>query len=112
LEQAIADAGLNESVGEFSSQWVTSADVMTALAPVLSARSDTFRIRAYGDAINPATGEVTGRAWCEAWVQRLPEPVEAVDPAQPTLSEYMSPPGRLGRRFRILHHRWLNESDI
>ena len=27
-------------------------------------------------------------------------------------AEYMSPPGRLGRRFRILHHRWLNESDI
>ena len=112
LEQAIADARLNEAVGEFSSQWITSADVMTALAPVLSARSDTFRIRAYGDCVNPATGAVTGRAWCEAWVQRLPEPVDAVDAAQPTLTEYAAPPGRLGRRFRILHYRWLNESDI
>lgn len=112
LEQAIVDARLNDEVGEFSSQWITSADLMSALAPVLSPRSDTFRIRAYGDSVNPATGEVTGRAWCEAWVQRMPEPVEASDRAQPTLSEYVTPPGLLGRRFRITQYRWLNESDL
>src|SRR5207248_2649644 len=54
LEQAIADAGINSSIAEFSSQWLTQADIMTALAPVLFPRSDTFVIRAYGEAINPA----------------------------------------------------------
>ena len=50
LEQAIADAGLNvEEDGtpiEFSSQFLTQGDIMTALAPVLFARSDTFLVRA------------------------------------------------------------------
>ncbi|HWA10918.1 MAG TPA: hypothetical protein VG838_15870 [Opitutaceae bacterium] len=112
LERAIATAGLNGSIPEFSSQWLTQADILTALAPVLFTRSDTFVIRTYGDVSNPVTSAVEGRAWAEAVVQRTPV---YVDPADP---EDMSPPmlrplnSALGRRFRIVDFRWLTAADI
>ena len=56
----------------------------TALAPVLFARSDTFLVRAYGEAYNPATQSAEGKAWCEALVQRLPEYVDASQPPETT----------------------------
>ena len=52
--------------------YVTQGDVLANVGPGLSARSDTFTIRAYGD-ISGLTGTPEARAWCEAVVQRLPE---------------------------------------
>jgi hypothetical protein len=64
-----------------SAGFLSQSDLLQVLAPVLSARSDTFRIRAYGDVVNPLTGETEARAWCEAIVQRVPEYVdESNDP--------------------------------
>jgi hypothetical protein len=96
----------------FSSTFLTQADIMTVLAPVLFVRSDTFTIRAYGEATNPATGLSEGKAWCEAIVQRFPEPFSPAIPNQPTDAEYQTPPGELGRRFKIISLRWLTKSDI
>lgn len=114
LEAAIADSGINAEIPEFSSQWLTQADIMSALAPVLFPRSDTFIVRTHGQALNPATGAVEGRAWCEAIVQRLPEYLDpttddaAVLPAdlQGELNR------RYGRRFKIVSFRWLTAADI
>jgi hypothetical protein len=79
---------------------------MTALAPYLRTRSDTFVVRAYGEGINPATSGVDGRAWCEATVQRFAETVAADD-------DRVAPRvGGFGRRFKILQFRWLSASDI
>ena len=58
--------------------YLTQADVLQVIGPVLSARSDTFVIRAYGDAVDPK-GTVTARAWCEAVVQRTPDPLDPDD---------------------------------
>jgi Tfp pilus assembly protein PilX len=128
LEAAIADAGINADIAEFSSQWLTQADVMTALAPILFPRSDTFLVRAYGEAVNPATAAVEGRAWCEALVQRLPEyfdpsdapetPVAAFDVPQdpndvtsvPTTAHQFNK--LYGRRFKVVSFRWLTRSDL
>ncbi len=130
LEAAIEDAGINAAIPEFSSQWLTQGDVMTALAPVLFARSDTFVIRTYGEAVNPATNAVEGRAWAEAIVQRLPEyfadpaanPPETdaaafdvlIDPADPasgtTQTQQLNK--ALGRRFKVVSFRWLTRADI
>jgi hypothetical protein len=69
---------------------------MTALGPMLTVRSDTFRVRAYGEAVNPADpSSIEALAYCEAIVQRTPEPM----------------PG-FGRRFVITHFRWLGPEDI
>ncbi len=91
--------------------YLLQADVLSALGATLTARSDTFTIRTYGDAVNPATGEVTGRAWCEAVVQRLPDYVE------PSLAATATPAvnsinAKFGRRFHVVSFRWLSPEDI
>lgn len=107
--------------------FLTQADILTAIGPSLTTRGDTFLIRAYGESINPLTGERTGRAWCEAVVQRqaeivadisvmtpadqkkaLQSPVNMISGAGGTLEEQL----KLGRQFRILSFRWLDESQI
>lgn len=112
LEKAISDAQLNNGITGLSSQFLTQADIMSALAPVLFARSDTFLIRTYGEVINPATGVMEGRAWCEAVVQRFPEPLAAANSSAITDIEYRNPPGDFGRRFKIISFRWLTTADI
>ncbi len=112
LEAAIADAGINSAIAEFSSQWLTQADVMTALAPVLFPRSDTFVVRAYGEAVNPATNATEGRAWCEALVQRLPEYFDSSQPAETAPADLNALNQANGRRFKIVSFRWLTRSDI
>ena len=54
---------------------ITQANVLRALAPRLSARSDTFRIRAYGE-VRDSSDNIIAMAMCEAVVQRLPEYVD------------------------------------
>ena len=121
LERAIADAELNTDAAlglttttmEFSSQFLTQADIMTVLAPVLFPRSDTFVIRTYGEAVNPATGVAEGRAWCEATVQRVPDYVDSVDDASVPPALLTSPLNQThGRRFKVVSFRWLTRSDI
>jgi hypothetical protein len=95
--------------------WVSQADLLQALGPVLSARSDTFVIRAYGDAVSPLdSAQVQGRAWCEAIVQRLPDYIDGAAAQAPDTA----PAGlttinlNLGRRFKIVSFRWLSPADI
>ncbi len=89
--------------------FLTQADVLQILGPALSARSDSFVVRAYGDAVD-AGGEVQARAWCEATVQRTPEPLDpdasGLDPRAAGL------PGDFGRRFVITSFRWLRPGEI
>jgi hypothetical protein len=74
----------------------TSAQILAALGPMLTTRSDTFRIRAYGEAANPVdSSRVESAAWCEAIVQRTPETL----------------PG-FGRRFVVTSFRWMGPDDI
>ncbi|MFH1499224.1 MAG: hypothetical protein ABII82_15525 [Verrucomicrobiota bacterium] len=88
-------------------------DLLTPLAPAMSARSDTFRVRAYGEARNPATGEIIGEAWCEAVVQRLPEYVggEAAELSPAALAPG-SESARFGRKFIVTSFRWLTSEDL
>ncbi len=80
----------------------------------MQTRSDTFLIRAYGDAYNPIIQQTQAMAWCEALVQRIPEPFELRDKTNPEkISEdYNEPPGKFGRRFQIIHFRWVAAEDI
>jgi hypothetical protein len=102
--------------------WVTQADLLQTLGPVLSARSDTFTIRTYGEVLDPvnstaATPVVLGRAWCEAVVQRIPEPVRRKS-SDPASADYNEPAAAtasqpdFGRRFQVVTFRWLGPSDI
>ncbi|MFB9901700.1 hypothetical protein [Cerasicoccus arenae] len=90
--------------------YLLQADVLSALGPYLTARSDTFRIRAYGDVVNPISQKVESQSWCEAVVQRLPDYVSSVDDAysDPTDSKNIA----FGRRYQIVSFRWLDHDEL
>lgn len=91
--------------------WIRQADVLRPIAPILSARDDTFTIRAYGDAID-AKGKIVARAWCEAVVKRTRDFCNSEDPADsinPPEDEYNT---IFGRRYIMLSFRWLHSSEV
>jgi hypothetical protein len=89
--------------------YLTQADVLQVIGPALAARSDTFVIRAYGDSVD-AAGVIQARAWCEATVQRMPEPM---DPDDSGLNpRNAGKPGDYGRRFTMTSFRWLRPGEI
>ena len=104
---------------------IRQADLLRPLAPRLNARSDTFRIRAFGETRDKFSGDVTSQVVCEAVVQRLPEYVdpntdagnnepwdEATNPLSPTASALNATNQEFGRRFKIVNIRWLDPSEI
>ena len=105
--------------------YVIQSDLLKPIANTLSVRDDTFRIRAYGDALD-AEGEIIARAWCEAIVQRVPEYSDASNapevPARGIDSEgqfttvddsELTPTNRqYGRAFKIVSFRWMHRSEI
>lgn len=91
--------------------WTRQADVLRPLAPILSARDDTFTIRAHGDARDDK-GKIIARAVCEAVVQRTRDYIDAkesADLATPSTSKLNK---SFGRRFEIVSFRWLHASEI
>lgn len=91
LESALGSRGFGQP------GYVTQADLLSRIGSALTPRSDTFVIRAYGEAINPFTSLPESKAWCEMKVQRIPE--EAITNTNE-------------RRFIIQSFRWLNENEV
>lgn len=91
--------------------WLTQADVLQVIGPVISARSDTFRIRSYGEALD-ASGKTVARAWCEAIVQRMPEFLDAANPPETRPVKLNPANARFGRRFAVVSFRWLHPDEI
>ena len=99
--------------------YVIQSDLLKPIANTLAVRDDTFRIRAYGEALD-ASGKVIARAWCEAMVQRAPDYGDATNEAEVpvrlinatgrfTDNGTLTPVNRrFGRQFRIESFRWLN----
>ena len=100
---------------------ITQADLLLPLAPRLAARSDTFRIRGYGEARSKDGKQILARATCEAVVQRFPEYLDPVTDAAnnepwdeasssgPTLNAINQ---KFGRRFEIIRFRWLGPNEV
>lgn len=91
--------------------YITQGDVLQVIGSGLVARSDTFTVRAYGESVD-VNGTVLAKAWCEATVQRTPEPIDPDDitgmnPRIPQDSEI-----DFGRRFEIISFRWLNADEV
>lgn len=91
---AFLDSPLLDTVLQDSG--VTPAEFRDAMQPWLTTRSDTFRIRAYGEAVNPAdAARIESTAYAEAIVQRVPDGLSG-----------------FGRRIEITYFRWLGSDDI
>jgi hypothetical protein len=91
--------------------WIRQADVLRPIAPILSARDDTFTIRTYGDA-RDANGNIVATAWCEAVVKRTRDFCDTADSA-----DSIEPPTApvnitFGRKYQIMSFRWLNQSEV
>jgi hypothetical protein len=90
---------------------LSQADVLTAIGPFLTTRSDTFTITSYGEHRNPMSGD-TVRAMLEMTVQRMPDYVDSTDlpsvhPDNSTLENQT-----FGRRFVVVGTRWLDSNRI
>ena len=98
------DSGESNATG--TPAFLTQADILQSIGPKLSARSDTFSIRAYGE-VKDNAGRVVARSVCEAVVQRVPEYVDSSnDPYVEDIDD------RMGRRFEIVDFRWLAPTEI
>lgn len=108
------------------------SDLLEVIGSSLSTRSDTFTIRAYGEAWN--TSGDSAKCWIEAVIQRIPEFVDTTNApetavASPknhatlipgttttsdvTTSNQLTPINNvLGRRFRIVSFRTLKPNEI
>jgi len=101
FQRAIDDAETINAPGEyripvFSPAFVNAGSILGRHSNHLFARSDTFRIRAYGADINPFTGARSAEAYCEAIVQREP----GGNPSNST------------RKFKVVYFQWLTPSEI
>ena len=102
--EEVEETSINDSpidIDHFSPGFLTQADVMTAIGPMLAPRSDTFKIRARSNSYN-VLGEPVAIAAIEALVQRTPE---LVDPTEYNL-------GPMDRKFKLLNLRWLSKDEI
>lgn len=93
VDQFLGSRALDEAVAAGGGELTDFGEI---LGPWLTVRSDTFRVRAYGEAANPADSAVIeATAWCEAIVQRVKEE-----------------PGASSGRFIITYFRWLGVDDL
>lgn len=140
LQLAIDRTGLNDSVtssgtavskagGSGSESFITPAagpevnkagmigyllqgDILNQLGPLLSNRSNTFKIRSYGESGGLTSGTAPAKAYLEAVIQQVPEYVDNLNPPETALADLNNVNESFGRRFRIVSITWLNEDEI
>ncbi len=91
--------------------YLTQADTLQSLAPVITCRSDTFTIRGYGEA-KDASGKVIARARCEAVVQRMPHFVDPSDSPDAAIASVTPVNQAFGRRFEIISFRRISSAEV
>ena len=93
--------------------YISQADILTPIAPIINARSDTFVIRGYGESRSADGRELLARAWCEAVVQRVPEYLDPSDPAYTAHADLESGLNQVfGRRFLLKSFRWVSPAEV
>ncbi len=112
---------LNESPGTGSTATgingsIMQADIIEPISSRLSARSDTFKIRAYGET-RGRDGKRTSKACIEAVVQRVPEYFDPTnnpwdDDTVQSSAALTADNKKFGRRFKIIQQRWLNPDEF
>ncbi len=111
-----ADSAGGDTAAHSAPGFLTQADLLTILGPVLSARSDTFLVRVYAESVSPLDPAViTARSWCEAVIQRTPDYVDsAANDAEelPASGALATENATLGRAFKVVSFRWLGPDDI
>ncbi|MFK7912020.1 MAG: hypothetical protein AB8F34_15675 [Akkermansiaceae bacterium] len=112
FEYPYQEAAIGDSE-EAASAFLSQGDVLSVIGSTLSARSDTFRIRAHGES-RDKTGKVIATATCEAILQRIPDYIDTRDrpDANIPINSLRRVNQVFGRRFKIVHFRWIRPEDI
>lgn len=102
--------GVSQSFGLPS--YITQGDILARIGPQLTARSDTFTVRAYGESVDDS-GNVVVSAWCEAVVRRDLEyigngDIDVADIPDPVADPFAA---RFGRRFKMVSFKWVNRNE-
>jgi hypothetical protein len=113
LQKAIEDSNINSGSNAFAPGSATQADILSALGPKLTSRSDTFVIRGYGESVSSVTGETVATAMCEVIVERQ---IEYINPSEgedgnlssASLNELTTLNLQFGRSFEVTSFRWIN----
>jgi hypothetical protein len=102
--------------------FLLQSDLLNILGPSMTPRSDTFVIRAYGDARHPVTGEIESRKWCEAVVQRRAEYIDDQNPAYTPVDDVVASAygmdalsdlnEQFGRKFEVVRFRWIEPDTL
>jgi len=95
-----------------SPSYLLQSDILSSIAAAISPRSDTFTVRAYGEAVNPVTLQREASAWLEATVQRIPDFVDSTNNPEADFSALSTTNQTFGRKFKITQIRWLSATDI
>ena len=90
---------------------VKQGDILTTLGTRLTPRSDTFTIRAYGEALD-SNGKVLAIARCEGVVQRNAEYLDPADDISDLPADLDSETNkRFGRKFSVVSFRWISKNE-
>ncbi len=111
MSQFYRELDIDASVGDRATGalgYLTQLDLLDAIGPYISTRSDTFVIHAYGESINPLSGEVQATARCKATVQRLAQYVDANNAATDEFDALTTTNQNFGRQFRIIDFQWID----
>jgi len=86
--------------------YLMQGDILQSLSPSLFARSDTFKVRAYGSS-KDTSGKILAEVYCEAIVQRVARPI---NPDASGINPVKDDPW--GRKFEIVSFRWMNKNEL
>ena len=92
--------------------YISQADLLNVLGNAPTVRSDTFTIRAYGEA-RDKRGKILATAYCQATIQRSLEwTTGSYAPEETTQALTLRENAQFGRKFKITSFHWLNPSEI
>jgi Tfp pilus assembly protein PilX len=92
--------------------YLLQSDLLNQIGPFISNRSNTFKIRTYGESGNLTSGSQPAKAYLEAVIQQLPEYVDGTESPETVITDLNVTNESFGRKFRIVSITWLNEDEI
>ena len=107
LHSLVNPAAHSGPAAEGAPGYLMQADILQQLGAFITARSDTFTIRAYGETVDSVSGKIVASSTCEAVLQRIPEPIIAC--SNNFLEPDISSKNKIGRRYLMIDFRWIDE---
>lgn len=102
---------LRGNTAEGTPATLIQGDLLQHLGSLLTVRSDTLRIRSYGNSVTK-NGRVRSEAWCEAIVQRVPDFVDQSQSPGTPADNLNQVNETFGRRYEIVSFRWLSSDEV